>query len=136
MDGRKSFRQISLETGITTPTVKARFERLVNVDFIKGVLPIFDFGKVYNTNQIIQIQNITKNDTKEREDFDKNYKKIIGEADRLEEKMTNGFAIHLVCDYCHGAVFGKSRVLKFADLERFFVVTLVGQIIMKNIREG
>ncbi len=26
-DGRKSFRQISRETGITTPTVKARFDR-------------------------------------------------------------------------------------------------------------
>jgi Lrp/AsnC family leucine-responsive transcriptional regulator len=34
-DGRKSFRQISRETGITTPTVKARFERLVNVSFIQ-----------------------------------------------------------------------------------------------------
>jgi Lrp/AsnC family leucine-responsive transcriptional regulator len=31
----KSFRQISRETGITTPTVKARFERLVNIGFIK-----------------------------------------------------------------------------------------------------
>lgn len=28
-DGRKSFRQVSRETGITTPTVKARFDRLV-----------------------------------------------------------------------------------------------------------
>jgi DNA-binding Lrp family transcriptional regulator len=45
-DGRKSFRQISRETGITTPTVKARFERLVNVGFIKGVVPVFDFSKV------------------------------------------------------------------------------------------
>jgi DNA-binding Lrp family transcriptional regulator len=34
-DGRKSFRQISRETGISTPTVKARFERLMNVGFIK-----------------------------------------------------------------------------------------------------
>ena len=32
------FEQISRETGITTPTVKARFERLVNIGFIKGVL--------------------------------------------------------------------------------------------------
>ena len=34
-DGRKSFRKISRETGITTPTVKARFSRLVNIGFIK-----------------------------------------------------------------------------------------------------
>lgn len=42
----KSFRQISRETGITTPTVRARFERRINVGFIKSVSPIFDFGVV------------------------------------------------------------------------------------------
>ena len=45
-DGRKSFRQVSRETGISTPTVKARFERLVNIGFIKAVIPIIDFEKV------------------------------------------------------------------------------------------
>lgn len=39
--GRKSFREISRETGITTPTVKARFERLINVGFMRSVSPIF-----------------------------------------------------------------------------------------------
>ena len=60
-DGRKSFRQISRETGITTPTVKARFERLVNIGFINGVFPVFDFNKVNNTDDVIHIQNINKN---------------------------------------------------------------------------
>jgi Lrp/AsnC family leucine-responsive transcriptional regulator len=36
-DGRKSFREISRSPGISTPTVKARFDRLVNVGFIKSV---------------------------------------------------------------------------------------------------
>jgi DNA-binding Lrp family transcriptional regulator len=45
-DGRRSFREISRETGITTPTVKARFTRLVNVGFIKSVSPILDFSIV------------------------------------------------------------------------------------------
>jgi DNA-binding Lrp family transcriptional regulator len=45
-DGRKSFREISRETGITAPTVKARFDRLVNIGFIKSVSPIFNFDKV------------------------------------------------------------------------------------------
>ena len=49
-DGRKSFRQISRETGITTPTVKARFERLVNIGFIQKVVPVIDFGKVAKVN--------------------------------------------------------------------------------------
>lgn len=121
-DGRKSFRQISRETGITTPTVKARFERLVNIGFIEGVLPVFDFGKVNNTKGIIQIQNINKGKTKKgKEDFHKNANnKIFEEVDRIEEKITNGLAINLECDYCHGPVLGKPRVLKFADLERFF----------------
>jgi DNA-binding Lrp family transcriptional regulator len=34
----KSFREVSRETGITTPTVKARFSRLINVGFIKSVI--------------------------------------------------------------------------------------------------
>ena len=49
-DGRKSFREISRETGITTPTVKARFNRLVNVGFLKSVSPIFDSSLVENEN--------------------------------------------------------------------------------------
>ena len=44
-DGRKSFREISRSTGISTLTIKARFDRLVNVGFIKSISPIFDFNK-------------------------------------------------------------------------------------------
>ena len=122
-DGRKSFRQISRETGITTPTVKARFERLVNIGFIEGVLPVFDFDKVNNTKDIIQIENINKGKTKKgKENFHKNANNKIfeEEVDRIEKKITNGLAINLECDYCHGPVLGKPRVLKFADFERFF----------------
>ena len=122
-DGRKSFRQISRETGITTPTVKARFERLVNIGFINGVLPVFDFSKVNDTKDIIQIQNINKDKArKEKEDFHKNAPNNIfeEELDKIEKKITKGLAINLVCDYCHGPVLGKPKVLKFADLERFF----------------
>jgi Lrp/AsnC family leucine-responsive transcriptional regulator len=62
-DGRKSFRQISRETKITTPTVKARFERLVNIGFIKGVIPIFDFNQIDRNerDQLIQIKDIKSN---------------------------------------------------------------------------
>ena len=122
-NGRKSFRQISRETRITTPTVKARFERLVNIGFIKGVLPVFDFGKVNNAPEgLIQIQNIHKqNKRKAKENFHKNsHKNIIEEASKIETKITNGLQINLVCDYCQGPIFAKPRVLKFADIERFF----------------
>lgn len=36
-NGRKLFREISCSTGISTPTVKAKFDRLVNVGFIKSI---------------------------------------------------------------------------------------------------
>jgi DNA-binding Lrp family transcriptional regulator len=121
-DGRKSFRKISRETGITTPTVKARFERLVNIGFIKGVLPVFDFNKVDNTDDVIQIQNIKKDNARETEYFDKNgnNNKFEEEINKIEKKITTGLAINLVCDYCHGPIFGQPRVFKFANMERFF----------------
>ena len=122
-NGRKSFRQISRDTGITTPTVKARFDRLVNIGFIKGVLPIFDFGKVNNKQEdIIQIQNINKGkNRKVKENFHKNTRKsLIEEAFKIEKKITNGLGINLTCDYCQGPIFAKPRVLKFADIEHFF----------------
>jgi len=125
-DGRKSFRQISRETGITTPTVKARFERLINIGFIKGVLPVFDIGKVNNTKDIIQLQNINKVETKkEKKYFDKNApnRSLEEEVDKIKEQLTNGLTIDLECNYCHGPVLGKPIVLKFADLERFFCCT-------------
>jgi Lrp/AsnC family leucine-responsive transcriptional regulator len=122
-DGRKSFRQISRETGITTPTVKARFERLVNIGFIKGVLPVFDFGKVDNKGDMIEIQNINKDNAQGKEYVDRNgnnHKNVFEEVHKIEEKITNGLGINLVCNYCHGPILGKARVLKFANLERFF----------------
>ena len=122
-DGRKSFREISRETGITTPTVKARFERLVNIGFIKGVLPVFDFNIVNNTDDVIQIQNINKNNTVKKEYSDKNghnNNKFKQEINKIEKKITTGLDINIICDYCHGPIFGHPRVLKFADLERFF----------------
>ena len=45
-DGRKSFRQISREIKMSTPTVKTRFSRLVNAGVIKSIIPIVDFDKV------------------------------------------------------------------------------------------
>ena len=71
-DGRKSFRQISRDTGITTPTVKARYERLVNVGFIKGVLPVFDFEKIESDvreeKNFIQLESLKEN-AKEKKEY-------------------------------------------------------------------
>jgi DNA-binding Lrp family transcriptional regulator len=45
-DGRKSFRAISREIKVSTPTVKTRYERLVNIGLIKSVKPEIDLSKV------------------------------------------------------------------------------------------
>lgn len=104
-DGRKSFRQISRETGITTPTVKARFERLVNVGFIQRVVPVFDFGKVAKIDS----------------NFEKQAENYINK-NRIQQfkKIKNGMKIVLDCDLCHGVIAGDPQVLKFANYERFF----------------
>ena len=45
-DGRKSFRAISRQIKVSTPTVKRRYERLVNIGLIKSVKPEIDLSKV------------------------------------------------------------------------------------------
>lgn len=117
-DGRKSFREISRETGITTPTVKARFTRLVNVGFIKSVSPIFDSSLVENENIL-------------KAEFDKQqYSRAIenqGEADNNKPlyqeskfKIKSGLKIKLSCEFCKGPILANPHVYRFANYERFF----------------
>ena len=127
-DGRKSFRQISRDTGITTPTVKARYERLVNVGFIKGVLPVFDFEKVESAvkgeKNLIQLDDLKEN-AKKRKNIHKSTQNsnLKKEIDDIQKRITSGLAINIVCDFCEGPVFDKPKVLKFANIERFFCCT-------------
>ena len=107
-DGRKSFREISRSTGISTPTVKARFDRLVNVGFIKSVSPVFDFNKIDLSNVNPAIKKSVK---REVNSIDQNtYNKLI----------KKNLEIQLECDFCKGPISGKTHVLKFANIERFF----------------
>ena len=99
-DGRKSFRQIGREIKVTTPTVQARYRRLVNLGFIKSVSPVLDLSKL-----------------------DKKSKKQIKQSDQKTSpklKLDTNHDIKVTCDYCDGPVMGKPTVLKFANLERFF----------------
>ena len=124
-DGRKSFRQISRDTGITTPTVKARYERLVNVGFIKGILPVFDFEKIESSEEgeknFIQLEGLKEN-LKKRKNIQKSNQNITlnEEIHEIQKKISSGMTINVVCDFCDGPIHGKPKVLKFADIERFF----------------
>ena len=106
-DGRKSFRQISRQTGISTPTVKAKYDRLVNIGFIKSVSPLLDFKKV-NYNDNLQINNMMLQTTTNR--------------NISENKIKKGMGIQLKCDFCSGPISGKTHVFKFANFERFFLL--------------
>lgn len=104
-DGRKSFRQISREVKVSTPTVKARYERLVNIGLIKAVLPIIDFGKLENKTGA-KLDGIRSRAIKSR-----------------GAKITKGLLVKMSCDYCGGQVPEKPSILKFANFERFFCCT-------------
>ena len=112
-DGRKSFRQVSRETGISTPTVKARIERLVNIGFIKSVIPIIDFEKVQHDDGISELRTEGYGNQSQR-----NQK-------RLRSNIKNGLKIKMICDLCHGSINGDPQVLKYASYERFFLLHLM-----------
>lgn len=99
-DGRKSFRQISRETKVSTPTVKLRYERLLNMGVIKSVSPIFDMKK---------LKTVSNFDTA----------KVKSENHRMQE-IGKKISINIPCDYCKRKVHEKPSVLKFANMQRFF----------------
>lgn len=102
-DGRKSFRQMARETGVSTPTVKARFNRLVNIGFLKSVSPIFDFSKIESNFESNKIANSHPHNN----DYNKH-------------RIGKNTKIRLVCDFCEGPISGKAHIFRFAEFERFF----------------
>ncbi|MFY9300271.1 MAG: winged helix-turn-helix transcriptional regulator [Candidatus Nitrosotenuis sp.] len=101
-DGRKSFRQISRETKISTPTVKARYERLVRIGLIKAVVPVIDTG-------------LLEKGTSKKLDYVRQ-KAIHNHKVRIDDEML----VKMSCDYCEGPVHEKPHILKVGNFERFF----------------
>lgn len=99
-DGRKSFRQIARELDISTPTVQARYQRLVNIGLIKSVSPVIDSSNVI--------------------DEQKEHIKICDCNESHETNLKSGMSVKMKCDLCEGIIGDKPHVLKFASFERFF----------------
>ncbi|MFB5620632.1 MAG: AsnC family transcriptional regulator [Nitrosopumilus sp.] len=99
-DGRKSFRQIARELDISTPTVQARYQRLVNIGLIKSISPVIDSTNVTD-EQKEQIQTC---DCHKFNNVD----------------LKSGMSVKMKCDLCDGVIGDKPHVLKFANFERFF----------------
>jgi DNA-binding Lrp family transcriptional regulator len=108
-DGRKSFRQIARETGISTPTAKARFNRLINIGFLKSVSPVFDFTKIEPDSNLKLSKNTNAS--------------THGEINSTKSKIGKNTRIKLQCDFCEGVISGEAHVFRFADYERFFCCT-------------
>jgi DNA-binding Lrp family transcriptional regulator len=127
-DGRKSFREISRETGITTPTVKSRFDRLVNVGFIKSVSPILDFNIVEEEVVKPELQEAMNANSKliENEEERKKKNQYHQQQQRKQGsryRIKKGLKIKLDCEFCKGPVLGDPHMFRFANYERFFCCT-------------
>ncbi len=127
-NGRKSFREISRETGITTPTVKARFNRLVNVGFIKSVSPILDFD-IIERNVVrpeLQKGNNTNSKVIDNEEKTKKKQQYNNQQEQFQDakiRIKKGIKIKLDCEFCKGPITGDPHVFRFANYERFFCCT-------------
>jgi DNA-binding Lrp family transcriptional regulator len=104
-DGRKSFNQVAREIKTSAPTVKARYERLVNAGLIKAISLDLDMGKL-ETKTGKRLDHL-------REKAIKNY----------NIKLDRGMIVKISCDYCKGPIHGKPMILKFANFVRFFCCT-------------
>lgn len=104
-DGRKSFRQIAREVKISTPTVQARYERLVNVGLIKSISPVIDLGLLEDKTEK-RLENIKSKTAKHQ-----------------PVKITKNMILKMTCDLCEGSIPDKPHVLKIANFERLFCCT-------------
>ena len=106
-DGRKSFRAISREIKVSTPTVKSRYERLVNMGLIKSVKPEIDLSKV--------------NREKKSQFFgEETIKQLEKQKKHFHVKVDSNLKVKMQCEYCDGPINGKPKVLEFANFQRFF----------------
>jgi DNA-binding Lrp family transcriptional regulator len=106
-DGRKSFRAISREIKVSTPTVKSRYERLVNIGLIRSVKPEIDLSKVNRRkkNKFFGEEETIKQLEQQRKHF---------------HVKVEDMKVKMQCEYCGGSIHAKPKVLEFANFQRFF----------------
>ena len=106
-DGRKSFRAISREIKVSTPTVKSRYERLANIGLIKSVKPEIDLSKV---------------DSRKKSQYfgEETIKQLEQQKKHFHVKVDDNMKVKMQCEYCGGSINSKPKVLEFANFQRFF----------------
>ena len=91
---------------ISTPTVKSRYERLVNIGLIKSVKPEIDLSKVDRE--------------KKSKFFGEEIIKQLEEQKKHFHVKVENMKVKVQCEYCGGPINGKPKVLEFANFQRFF----------------
>jgi DNA-binding Lrp family transcriptional regulator len=106
-DGRKSFRAISREIKVSTPTVKSRYEHLVNIGLIKSVKPEIDLSKV---------------DSRKKSQYfgEETMKQLQEQKKHFHVKLDKNMKVKMQCEYCSGPIHAKPKILEFANFQRFF----------------
>jgi DNA-binding Lrp family transcriptional regulator len=107
-DGRKSFRAISRKIKVSTPTVKSRYERLINMGLIKSVKPEIDLSKVNRRGK------------KKSQFFGEETIKQLEEQKKHFHVKVENMKVKMQCEYCGGPINSKPKVLEFANFQRFF----------------
>jgi DNA-binding Lrp family transcriptional regulator len=99
-DGRKSFRAISREIKVSTPTVKSRYERLVNMGLIKSVKPEIDLSKV---------------DREKKSQFfgEETMKQLEEQKKHFYVKVEKNMKVKMQCEYYGGPINCKPKVLEY-----------------------
>ena len=102
-NGRKSFRAVSREIKVSTPNVKARYDRSVNMGLVKSVKPEIDLSKI---------------DIHYQKHFfsEENIKQLREQNKHLHIKINN-LKIKMLCEYCGGPINSKPKVLQFANFQ-------------------
>lgn len=99
-DGRRSLRQISKDTGINTPTVKNRFNRLVNLGVIKSISPILDLNKItyMNKSKNNKSRDIAGIITKYKQHYYQQLQNNTKKKKKTHIQLEKGLAVNHNCD--------------------------------------
>jgi DNA-binding Lrp family transcriptional regulator len=104
-DGRKSFRAVSREIKVSTPTVKSRYERLVSIGLVKSVKPEIDLSKV---------------DSRKKNQFfgEETIKQLEEQKKHFHVKVEN-MKVKMQCEYCGGPIIASPKYLSLQTFRDF-----------------
>jgi DNA-binding Lrp family transcriptional regulator len=122
-DGRKSFRVVSREIKVSTPTVKSRYERLVNIGLIKSVKPEIDLYKV--------------NRRKKNQFFgEETIKQLEEQKKHFHVKVDNNMKVKMQCEYCGGPIQANPKCLSLLTFRDFSAALAAKTTIRKSVKAG